>query len=73
MLNKSTFFICTLNVLEYLTSWCCNVLKKHPDFVPHVTWGSLVDGHTKNQWDKKNCNDRVGHTTKSLCLGKIRA
>ena len=49
--------------------WCCSVVKDYPDFVPHVTWGSVNDQSVKDKWNADNCNTLVGGSSKSNCEG----
>ena len=51
--------------------WCCNIVRNYEDFVPGITWGSFGDKKTRNTWENKNCNDLVGGSEKSNCLGKL--
>ena len=66
----NSILICKPTSLDIL-KWCCNIVRNYEDFVPHKTWGSLVDENTRNTWENKNCNDLVGGSAKSNCIGKL--
>merc|ERR1719412_776574 len=47
--------------------WCCGVLNEYPDLVPLITWGSMTSQTIKDEWAVKDCDDRVGGSSKSNC------
>ena len=57
-------------ITEIVPEWCCSVLKEYPDFIPGVTYGSLIDQSVKDQWGAEACDRRVGGSSKKNCKGR---
>merc|ERR1712020_204312 len=47
--------------------WCCSIVKKYPDMIPHRKWGAGMQGTEKREWGKRSCDGVVGGSTKHLC------
>jgi len=47
--------------------WCCSIVKKYPDMIPHRKWGAGMQGKEKREWGKRSCDGVVGGSTKHLC------
>ena len=50
-------------------SWCCDVVHKNPDLIPHSQWGKWMTDAEKSTWDHSNCNYLVGGSKKDQCSG----
>ena len=37
-------------------NWCCNIIKKYPDFTPTVDFGSFKDAAAQEEWKTKECD-----------------
>merc|ERR1712083_1053839 len=69
VVGGGTKHLCPGSKKQTDNDWCCSIVKKYPDMIPHRKWGAGMQGTEKKEWEKRSCNGVVGGSTKHLCPG----
>ena len=68
-MNKN--YDCAFFIVDLI--WCCEFMKRHPDFIPRESWGKSLIGarnrFLREEWDERHCNQIIGSRSGKNCLG----